>query len=44
MPRLTEVQLKNEKPGEKPRKVYEGRGLFLLVNPDGSMYWRILPG
>lgn len=41
MPRLTEVQLKNEKPGEKPRKVYDERGLYLLVNPDGSMYWRV---
>lgn len=41
MPRLTEVQLKNEKPSEKPRKLYDERGLFLLVNPDGSMYWRV---
>lgn len=41
MPRLTEVQLKNEQPGEKPRKIYDERGLFLLVNPDGSMYWRV---
>ncbi|USE81178.1 integrase arm-type DNA-binding domain-containing protein [Cupriavidus gilardii] len=41
MPRLTEVQLKAEKPGDKPRKVYDERGLFLLVNPDGSMYWRV---
>lgn len=41
MPRLTEVQLKSEKSGEKPRKVYDERGLFLLVNPDGSMYWRV---
>jgi len=41
MPRLTEVQLKNEKPGDKPRKIYDERGLFLLVNPDGSMYWRV---
>lgn len=41
MPRLTEVQLKNEKSGDKPRKLFDERGLFLLINTDGSMYWRV---
>lgn len=41
MPRLTELQLKNEQPGDRARKNYDERGLFLLVNPDGSMYWRV---
>lgn len=41
MPRLTEVQLKSARPGEKSRKLYDEKGLFLLVNPDGSMYWRV---
>ncbi|CAB3753080.1 tyrosine-type recombinase/integrase [Paraburkholderia solisilvae] len=41
MPKLTELQIKNERPGEKPRKVYDEGGLFLLVNPNGSAYWRM---
>jgi integrase len=41
MPKLTELQIKNERPGDKPRKVYDEGGLFLLVNPNGSAYWRL---
>jgi hypothetical protein len=25
----------------RPRKLGDGKGLFLLVNPDGSRYWRV---
>lgn len=37
---LTELQVKHAKPAEKPFKIYDSDGLFLLVNPNGSKYWR----
>lgn len=37
--RLTDIKIKNTKPKEKPFRVAAGRGLFLLVKPDGSKYW-----
>jgi len=36
---LTELRIRNEKPGEKPRKLADGGGLYLLVNTSGK-YWR----
>ncbi|MGO4416881.1 tyrosine-type recombinase/integrase [Cupriavidus sp. KB_39] len=41
MPKLTEAQLQNEAPGDKPRKLFDEMGLFLLINPDGTMAWRV---
>tara|TARA_R100001443_G_C3318523_1_gene169470 strand:- start:186 stop:476 length:291 start_codon:yes stop_codon:yes gene_type:complete len=32
--------VKSIKPGLKSIKYFDGRGLFLLVNPNGSKYWR----
>ena len=37
---LTDKAIRAQKPGPKPRKVADGGGLFLLVNPDGSKWWR----
>jgi integrase len=37
---LTELQIKNLKPGPKDQKCFDGRGLFLLVKPSGSKWWR----
>lgn len=37
---LTDKAIKALKPGPKARKVADGAGLFLLVNPDGSKWWR----
>src|SRR5580658_11087360 len=37
---LTETQIKSAKPREKPYKLSDERGLFMLVNPDGSRWWR----
>ena len=37
--RLTDIQIKNTKPKEKPYRVAAGRGLFLLVKIDGSKHW-----
>jgi integrase len=37
---LTDKAIKALKPGPKARKVSDGAGLFLLVNTDGSKWWR----
>ena len=36
---LTDVAVRNYKSKEKPFKVAAGRGLHLLVKPDGSKFW-----
>lgn len=38
---LTVVQVKNAKPKEKPYKLADERGLYLLVNPNGSKLWKL---
>jgi integrase len=38
---LSDRIVRNAKPGAKPRKLYDERGLFLLVNPNGSKWWRL---
>lgn len=37
---LTDVSLRNAKAGDRPRKLFDGDGLYLLVNPNGSKWWR----
>jgi integrase len=37
---LTDTKIKAAKPREKAYKLADERGLFLLVNPNGSKYWR----
>ena len=37
---LNATQVKQAKPGEKPYKLWDGGGLFLLINRNGSKYWR----
>ncbi len=37
---LTETEIRSAKPREKPFKLFDERGLFILVNPDGSRWWR----
>jgi len=37
---LTAIQVKRAKPKEKPYKLADGGGLYLLVNPKGARYWR----
>jgi len=34
-------RLKAAKPKEKPYKLADGEGLYLLINPDGSRWWRV---
>jgi integrase len=38
--KLTVLQIKNAKPKEKEYKLSDGKGLYLLVNPNSSKYWR----
>ena len=41
---LTQLQVKNAKAVDKPIKLFDGRGLFLLVtswDPNSSKYWRL---
>jgi integrase len=38
---LTDIQPRTAKPKDKPYKLTDGGGLFLLVNPDGAKYWRM---
>lgn len=38
---LTDSDLRNAKPQDKPYKLSDGEGMFLLVNPNGSRYWRM---
>jgi integrase len=40
MGKLTDIACKTAKGKEKPYKLADGAGLFLLVNPDGKKYWR----
>ena len=39
--KLTELGIHKAKPSSKQRKLTDGRGLFLLLHPNGSKYWRM---
>ena len=41
IPALTEVRIRNAKPGEKKFKLSDGGGLHLLVTPAGGKLWRM---
>lgn len=38
---LTDTEIRKTKPTEKPQKISDGGGLFLLVTPQGSKLWRL---
>ncbi len=38
---LTDIRVRNAKPGEKPTKLSDGGGLHLLIQPSGSKLWRL---
>ncbi|HJV73013.1 MAG TPA: integrase arm-type DNA-binding domain-containing protein [Noviherbaspirillum sp.] len=38
---LTDIQPRNAKPKDKPYKLSDGGGLYLLVKTDGAKYWRM---
>lgn len=37
---LTDVQIRQAKPGDKPRKLSDSRGLYVEVRPTGGKFWR----
>jgi len=37
---LTDTAIRRSRPTEKPYKLADGKGLYLLVNPSGSKLWR----
>lgn len=37
---LTDTLIRNTKPGKKTIRLTDGKGLVLLINPDGSRAWR----
>lgn len=37
---LTDTAIRNAKPGAKPAKMFDERGLFLIVTPSGGKWWR----
>lgn len=38
---LTDTAIRNAKPKDKPYKMADSQGLYLLINPKGSKLWRI---
>ncbi len=38
---LSDAKVRNAKPQAKPYKITDGEGMFLLVAPSGSKYWRL---
>ena len=38
---LTDVAIRNAKPRDKRYKVFDGKGLYLEVYPEGGRYWRL---
>lgn len=38
---LTDVKVRSAKPAEKAYKLTDGEGMFLLIHPNGSKYWRL---
>src|SRR3990167_6722752 len=37
---LTDIKVRTVKPREKSYKIADGKGLFLVIKPNGSKYWR----
>ena len=38
---LTDTQIRNAKPGQRPYKLSDGGWLFLVVTPNSSKLWRM---
>ena len=37
---LTEITIRQAKPTERPRKLFDGGGLYLFITSQGGKYWR----
>src|SRR5688572_28471280 len=40
MPKLSDTRIRAAKPKARPYKLYDSDGLFLIINPNGSKWWR----
>lgn len=38
---LTDKSVRGAKAADKPYKLFDGEGMYVLVNPDGGKYWRL---
>jgi integrase len=38
---LTDTKIRNAKPGSKPSRLFDGRGLYLEISPAGGKWWRL---
>jgi len=38
--KLTDTAIRNARVSERPRKLFDGDGLYLLVSPTGYRSWR----
>lgn len=38
---LSDTAIRAAKAGDRPKKMSDGGGLFLLLNPNGSRWWRL---
>ena len=38
---LTDIKIRNTKPSVKAVKLTDGFGMYLLIHPNGSKYWRM---
>lgn len=39
--KLTNIAIKNAKPGPKPQRLFDGGGLYLEISPAGGKLWRL---
>ena len=39
--KLTDTAIRKQKPADKPVKLFDGGGMFLLVMPNGGRWWRL---
>lgn len=38
---ISDIKLRTAKPAEKPYKITDGGGLYLVVSPSGNKLWRL---
>jgi integrase len=38
---LTDTEIRNAKPGDKPIRMFDGGGLYLEISPAGGKWWRL---
>ncbi|MCE7795545.1 Arm DNA-binding domain-containing protein [Sphingobium sufflavum] len=38
---LSAMKVNNAKPAERPYKILDARGLYMIIMPNGARYWRV---